>query len=78
LHQYSGVKWPFVIARLDASSFCRGKNSTGWKASFDFLLKESTVAKTLEGVYDDRPESPVSAGNARATAAWLSHRRKRA
>src|SRR5215467_13538984 len=42
------VNWHFVIARLEASSFCRGHNSTGWKAGFDFLLKESTVTKALE------------------------------
>jgi hypothetical protein len=76
LRQYPEANWPFIIARLDASSFCRGENSNGWKAGFDFLLRDSTVTKTLEGVYDDRSPSPVSEGNARAAATWLTHRRK--
>jgi hypothetical protein len=76
LRQYPDANWAFIIGRLDASSFCRGANSSGWKASFDFLLKDSTVTKTMEGVYDDRPPSPVSEGNARAAASWLTHRRR--
>jgi Helix-turn-helix domain len=78
LKQNPDVNWHFVIARLDASSFCRGQNSSGWKAGFDFLLKEATVTKVLEGIYDDTPPTPVSTGNARAAAAWLTHRRKHA
>ena len=76
LREYPEANWAFIIARLDASRFCRGHNSNGWKAGFDFLLKDSTVTKTMEGVYDDRPASPVSEGNARAAASWLTHRRK--
>jgi hypothetical protein len=76
LRQYPDANWPFIIGRLDASSFCRGENTNGWKASFDFLLRDSTVTKTMEGVYDDRAPSPVSEGNARAAASWLTHRRK--
>jgi hypothetical protein len=70
------VDWSALCARLNASRFCRGENSAGWRAGFDFLLRESTVTKTLEGVYDDRPLSPVSLANAAAAATWLSARRK--
>jgi hypothetical protein len=70
------VDWAALCARLNASRFCRGENSAGWRAGFDFLLRESTVTKTLEGVYDDRPLSPVSLANAAAAATWLSARRK--
>jgi hypothetical protein len=76
LRQYPHLDWNAVIARLDRSSFCRGENSSGWKAGFDFLLRETTVPKTLEGVYDDAPMTPVSLANAAAAATWLSARRK--
>jgi hypothetical protein len=72
------VDWSALCARLNASRFCRGENSSGWRANFDFLLRESTVTKTLEGIYDDRPLSPVSLANAAAAATWLTARRKHA
>lgn len=76
--QNPDVDWPALCARLNASRFCRGENSSGWRAGFDFLLRGSTVTKTLEGIYDDRPLSPVSLGNATAAAAWLSARKRHA
>jgi hypothetical protein len=76
--QNPDVDWSALCARLNASRFCRGENSAGWRAGFDFLLRESTVTKTLEGIYDDRPLSPVSLANAAAAATWLSARRKHA
>src|SRR5262245_34293158 len=76
--QNPDVDWSALCARLNASRFCRGENSSGWRASFDFLLRGSTVQKTLEGIYDDRPLSPVSLGNAAAAATWLSARKRHA
>jgi hypothetical protein len=76
IEQNPDVDWAALCARLNASRFCRGENSAGWRAGFDFLLRESTVTKTLEGIYDDRPLSPVSLANAAAAATWLSARRK--
>jgi hypothetical protein len=76
LEQNPDVDWAALCARLNGSRFCRGENSAGWRAGFDFLLRESTVTKTLEGIYDDRPLSPVSLANAAAAATWLSARRK--
>jgi hypothetical protein len=73
--QNPDVDWAALCARLNASRFCRGENSSGWRAGFDFLLRESTVTKTLEGIYDDRPLSPVSLANAAAAATWLSARK---
>lgn len=78
IEQNPDVDWSALCARLNASRFCRGDNSSGWRAGFDFLLRGSTVQKTLEGIYDDRPLSPVSLGNAAAAATWLSARRRHA
>lgn len=51
-----------AIERIGESDFCRGMNSNGWKADFDFLLQPSSFIKILEGKYDKRvgvqPEKP--------------------
>jgi ribosomal protein L19E len=49
--------WVEVIHRLNRSSFCRGENSRGWKADFDFLIKPDSASRILEGKYDDRGAS---------------------
>jgi hypothetical protein len=48
-------EWREVIERIARSSFCRGQNDRGWRASPDWLLQPDTAAKVLEGKYDDRP-----------------------
>lgn len=61
-------EWVEIIKRLAKSEFCNGKGPTGWKASFDFLVKPETRIKTLEGMYDNRtnkkPPSPVEVSGA--------------
>ena len=37
----------------EASSFLKGQNNRNWMASFDWLLKDSNMAKVLDGNYDD-------------------------
>lgn len=51
--------WLAVIARIGASSFCRGQNDRGWRADPDFLLRPDTATKALEGKYDDAPSAPA-------------------
>lgn len=48
-----------AIRRLGASSFCLGGGSQGWMADLDWLLRPGTVAKVLEGKYDDRGAAVV-------------------
>jgi hypothetical protein len=52
--------WAQVVRRLAASSFCLGSGEKGWRATFDFLLRPGTLAKALEGAYDDR--LPIQGG----------------
>lgn len=52
-------EWATVIARIEASPFCRGENDRGWVATFDWLLQPDTRVKVLEGKYDPRkPRAP--------------------
>lgn len=43
-----------AVAKVGASSFCRGENERGWKADLDFILQAKSFPKILEGHYDDR------------------------
>ena len=44
-----------VFENAEKSSFLKGLDG-GWKASFDWLMKESNFLKVLEGNYADKPK----------------------
>lgn len=44
-----------VFENAEASSFLKGLDG-GWKASFDWLIKEANFLKVLEGNYADKPK----------------------
>ena len=48
------ASWKRAIEKVAASSFCRGQNDRGWKADIDFFLRPDSVAKIMEGKYDDK------------------------
>ena len=54
------LNWKAAIGRACKSNFCRGKNERGWKADFDWFIKPGTVAKIMEGKYDNRDALPVA------------------
>ena len=71
-----------AIANVAKSPMCRGENSRGWRAGFDFLLQPSSFLKIIEGNYDGTPTGiphgnrpmgsggqPQRGGNVRANAA---------
>lgn len=47
--------WKTVIEKMAASKFCTGKNDSGWRADFDFLLKKDSHLKVLENKYSWEP-----------------------
>lgn len=52
--------WVQVIQRLNASSFCCGKNDRGWKADIEFICRPDAAEKILEGKYDDNKVQVIS------------------
>jgi len=42
------------IEKANKSSFLKGQGNTGFKASFDWILKSDNFVKLIEGNYDDR------------------------
>ena len=62
--------WILAIEKAKASDFLCGKNDRGFKASFDFLTRQSSFAKLMEGNYDNRNSNGSGGGNnLRASAA---------
>jgi hypothetical protein len=51
--------WMVALDKAEASSLCRGKRGTGWRADLDFLLTASKFAKLMEGSYDDHKPEPA-------------------
>lgn len=53
--------WIQVFSLIEASDFCKGNSSTGWKATFDWIIDNSDNAvKVLEGKYSNTGGSNVA------------------
>lgn len=50
--------WQAALARAAASDHCNGHNERGWVCNFDFLTRQSSFAKLMEGNFDNR--APVA------------------
>lgn len=55
LKTYTIDDFKTVFENAEASSFLNGVDG-GWKASFDWLIKEANMLKVLEGNYADKPK----------------------
>lgn len=52
LKEAGGIEgWKHACEMLAASPFLKGDNDRGWKASFDFMLQQSSFTKIMEGAY---------------------------
>lgn len=55
LKDVGGIEgWRAAIAKAQASDHCCGKNERGWVLNFDFISKQSSFTKLMEGNYDNR------------------------
>lgn len=43
-----------VFENAESSSFLKGGNNRNWTATFDWLMKDTNMAKVLDGNYCDR------------------------
>ena len=53
LKTYSVDDLQRVFEKAEASNFLKGANGRNWNATFDWLLKDSNIAKVLDGNYDN-------------------------
>ena len=54
LNTYSYDDFQTLFSKAEASDFLKGKNSRDWRANFDWLIKDSNLAKVLDGNYDNK------------------------
>ena len=47
--------WIEAVQRLAESNFANGLSDSSWVATFDWFIKPDSLAKILEGKYDNRP-----------------------
>lgn len=45
-----------LFQKAEASSFLRGKNDRNWRATFDWLIKDSNMAKVIDGNFTDHTD----------------------
>jgi hypothetical protein len=57
-----------VFENAEESSFLKGEDG-GWKASFDWMIKEANMLKVLEGNYADK--APRYGGRKEKVPGWL-------
>lgn len=49
--------WRTALDRMSKSSFCRGQNDRKWIGDVDFFLRPDSVAKIMEGKYDQKKDA---------------------
>lgn len=69
LKTYTMDDFRTVFENAENSSFLKGSDG-GWKASFDWLIKESNMLKVLEGNYADKPKRY---GRKEPVPGWMEH-----
>lgn len=68
LNTYSIDDFKSLFEKAEASDFLKGKNDRNWSATFDWLIKDSNMAKVLEGQYSNKPKQ----GRKEVVPAWMS------
>jgi hypothetical protein len=53
LNKYSVDDFKTLFEKAEASDFLKGANNRDWRANFDWLIKDSNMAKVLDGNYDN-------------------------
>lgn len=54
LKTYSPDDFIRLFEKAEASDFLKGKNNRDWSATFDWMIKDSNMAKILDGNYDNK------------------------
>jgi len=65
--------WREGIRRVASSAFLTGRGPGGWRAPIDWFLRADSLAKVLEGTYDDRPGGLKK----ESMASWVYQRKVR-
>jgi predicted phage replisome organizer len=56
LNTYTIEDFEKLFCKAEESNFLKGKNDRNWSATFDWLIKDSNMAKVLDGNYDNKEQ----------------------
>ena len=56
LNTYTVEDFQKLFTMAEESNFLKGKNVRNWSANFDWLIKDSNMAKVLDGNYTEKPQ----------------------
>ena len=59
MNTYTVEDFKKLFELAEGSSFLKGQNNRNWSATFDWLIKDSNMAKVLDGNYTDRNSRTV-------------------
>ena len=54
---YTHEDFRILFEKAEASEFLKGANKRNWRATFDWLISDTNMAKVLDGNYDARKEA---------------------
>ena len=60
LKTYSIDDFEELFKKAESSTFLKGGNNRNWTANFDWLIKDSNMAKVLDGNYENK--KPANTG----------------
>ena len=60
LNVYSLEDFKKLFELAESSTFLKGGNNRNWSATFDWLIKDSNMAKVLDGNYNDKGKSQAT------------------
>ena len=62
VNTYGIEKLEELFKKAENTDYLKGKNDSGWKASFDWLINEQNMMKVLNGFYDKWEKEPAKKG----------------
>ena len=65
LNTYSLEDFKMLFTMAEESDFLKGKNDRSWSATFDWLIKDSNMAKVLDGNYKNKNKSSIAKSNSK-------------
>lgn len=63
LKTYTLEDFQKLFEMAESSAFLKGQNNRNWSATFDWLIKDSNMAKVLDGNYQDKEQEKEGTSN---------------
>lgn len=71
LNKYTIEDLQRAFELAEASDFLKGNNGRNWSANFDWIIKDTNIAKILDGNYNNKANNNVNQHTSNSTAQEL-------